>query len=550
MFDISNKKTHQTTFFAFWLVTMLGLLSNYAYVFYAGFNITLILEISALTAGISTLVILPLCLIPAKWFARLYICMTTAVLSTILITEYFILINFSKVINSDIIDILFSSNKYEAQQFLTTYLPITAIPIYLVALCAIIVCCTYMAKIISSKKWVNVAGLISGAFGLCILGYSAYGFAFYRNGYSIPQLTSLTRSVYSVYTLNVRVKQIDNIFDACHNYIINNSRESENKEMTVCLIIGESHSVFHTDAYGYEKITFPYLHKIAENNIDGSGCLVWYHDAVSVSDHTHTVMESIFSMSRHETFESSTLFPAHFKALGYTTTLYDNQYFVNKGVSFLNDRKLSDLLFDYRNTHSVNYEELTPPIAGGNRLLIYHLMGSHYVYSSRYPHDRFTVFTSSDYKYPESEAYRDIISHYDNSLVYTDYILFSIINRLKESKAVVVYVSDHGEEIYEQDDFIGHGNAAMRPQIDYQLRVPMFVWMSNSYMEAFPDTAKNVASRSGAPCISDDIGHLLIELTNEHVAFDKTRSVINDEYITPRRIVLHSIDFDSCNHLE
>ena len=540
-----KKNLPQEAVFTFWLMMIIGFFSNCAYALYVRCNIKLILMILILTACIAAIIAAPVVCLKKKYFIYPYIGTATMMVLAFLVSDYFILINFSKVINSDIVDILFSSNIEEMQEFVITYLTSSKVLQYVVALCIFVTCSVYLAKIMSNKRWVNIIGLMLATMGLCLWSYAAYGFVVYRNGQSIPQLTTLSRSLYSAYVTSARLKQIDKIADICQDYIANNHQQSDNNGIIICLVIGESHSVFHTNAYGYEKITFPHLLEISES--DDMGQLVWYTDMITIADHTHTAMESIFSMSRHENFDSTILLPACFKALGYTTALYDNQYLVNKSVSFLNNRRLSDLLFDFRNGNTMRDEDLPmPTTGGGNKLLIYHLMGSHYTYSSRYPHEKFTVFTPSDYPLEESEDHRSIMAHYDNSLVYTDYILYSIIKQLKDAMSVVVYVSDHGEEVYEQGDFIGHGNAAFQPKVDYQIRVPMFIWLSNDYIATFPHIANNVTSHVGTACISDDIGHLLINLANEkNDLFDKTRSVINDEYVISQRIVLNSINFDN-----
>jgi KDO II ethanolaminephosphotransferase len=43
---------------------------------------------------------------------------------------------------------------------------------------------------------------------------------------------------------------------------------------------------------------------------------------------------------------------------------------------------------------------------------------------------------------------------YDNTIVYTDYFLHQVIQRLSDSNAIVFYTSDHGEYLGEGAIFI------------------------------------------------------------------------------------------------
>ena len=541
--------TSCTTAFAFWLFMLIGLVSNYAYTFYCDLPYTL-WTIPFLTACIAMLLAAPLAILRQKQLRIIYIVFVAVGLSVLTTAEYFTLIHFAKVLDQDIIDILSDTSSDEARLFFATYLNGATLFRYIILFCLLLIGCSLLAEVLAKRRWINKAGYILSIFGLCIWGHSAYGFWRYRNGYSIPQFTTLSRCLYSTYLVRTKLQQIEVLTEKCRHFINENRSRSDNVHFTICLVIGESHSVFHTNAYGYDKTTFPQLTQTADQNTE-TGRLVWYTDAVTVADHTHTAMKSIFSMARFDNFDADILFPACFKALGYTTTLYDNQYFINKGISFLSNQRLSDLLFDHRNQQGVKDDEFTLPAFEDdhNKLVIIHLNGSHYTYSTRYPHDRFTVFTAADYPTAWSDERRATTAHYDNSLTYTDHALHSIIEQLKNTNAVVVYISDHGEEIYEQNEFIGHGNAASQPSLDYQIRIPMFIWMSDNYIEQHPDTAHRVISHADKPCISDDTGHLLLDLAHESAdLFDASRSVINNEYTTPKRIVLHSIDFDKTNH--
>ena len=74
-----------------------------------------------------------------------------------------------------------------------------------------------------------------------------------------------------------------------------------------------------------------------------------------------------------------------------------------------------------------------------------------------------------------------IINTYDNTILYTDFILSSVINTLKKFphfESGMLYVSDHGESLGESNIYL-HGlpySIAPSEQTD----VPMIIWMSEA----------------------------------------------------------------------
>lgn len=375
------------------------------------------------------------------------------------------------------------------------------------------------------------------------VGLSGYSFIKYRNGYSIPQYSTLTRLIHSSYILKGRVAENNLIIENCKELLLTpcSSISNENNLIAV-LVIGESHSYFHTPAYGYEKNTMPLISSYTDNQT-----LIWLKDVVSVSDHTHGVMSSLFEHYLPKSHKQIT-FPAAFKHLGFNTSMYDNQYLPGQGINFINDKRLSNLIFNDRNNHSVSDEDLIKMRQSritGNQLIIYHLFGSHYTYETRYPHDRFGKFNANQYDKKHSIEQRKILAHYDNSLLYTDFVLNSLITDLENKNAVIVYVSDHGEEIFDIDDYMGHGNSSMRSDKSFQLRVPMFVWMSKEYIKTHPHKHKQILANVSKPFITSNLSNMMLDLVEAPTyLYAPSKSITNKSFTPQKRIVLHSVDFD------
>ncbi|HBX11921.1 MAG TPA: lipid A phosphoethanolamine transferase, partial [Leclercia adecarboxylata] len=82
-----------------------------------------------------------------------------------------------------------------------------------------------------------------------------------------------------------------------------------------------------------------------------------------------------------------------------------------------------------------------------------------------------------------------LINSYDNTVTYVDHFIDSVIDQVRDKKAIVFYAADHGESINEKEHLHGTPRKMAPPE---QFRVPMMVWMSDKYLEN-PDKAKMFA---------------------------------------------------------
>lgn len=499
-----------------------------------------IIGISSLIAAIS---VLPIKLL-TRWpnVATVYMVLASVVSSLLIVVDYFTYYHFGVVLTQDVVDIIYETNPSETSEFFTTYLTVGKAFIFGGGILLLNGVCYFAAKALSKFRLSRLAACVLTLWGACVFGFGLYSYIRYHNGYSIPQYSTITRVVHSLNILKQNVNY--------NNVILQNSRELINNErnvlandsLIVVLVIGESHSRHHTPAYGYGKDNMPRMEELSRDS-----SMTWLNDVVAASDHTHGVMYSLFTHHLPST-DKKVIFPAVFKALGYSAYLYDNQYFAGVGINVINDVSLSKLLYDERNTDVMSDERLVhqgDKLRAKRRLMIYHLLGSHYTYAQRYPHDRFGRFSEADYGQEFTETQREILAHYDNSILYTDYSLYSLISRLRHDNAVVVYLSDHGEEVYDVDDYIGHGNASMRKDMSYQLRVPMFVWMSPKYISSHFEQYAALKQNAGKPYITSNVSDLLLDLADAPSdVYNVTNSIANPAYKPGKRIVLHSVDFD------
>ncbi len=119
------------------------------------------------------------------------------------------------------------------------------------------------------------------------------------------------------------------------------------------------------------------------------------------------------------------------------------------------------------------------------RLIVLHQMGSHgpaYYQRSKAPFQPFKP--SCDSNAIQGCSSTELLNSYDNSIVYTDHVLSSIIQLLKGNSAYQTgfwYLSDHGESTGEHGLYLHGSPYAIAPT--QQTHVPMLMWFSPEWTE-------------------------------------------------------------------
>lgn len=166
-------------------------------------------------------------------------------------------------------------------------------------------------------------------------------------------------------------------------------------------------------------------------------------------------------------------------------------------------------------------------------------MGSHAIYKERYPLE-FDKFKYSDYTNRDFKV-SSILAEYDNSILYSDYVINKIYKYFNDSNTVCIYLSDHGEELFNEKDNATHANTRLG------LEIPFIVWVSDEYKENVYINNHNIESKY----MTDDFIHTILDLAKiDTVDFQRSRSIISDNYNDKRRRMILKdystpIDYDS-----
>ncbi|MEQ7917630.1 phosphoethanolamine--lipid A transferase [Xanthomonas sp. WHRI 1810A] len=148
-------------------------------------------------------------------------------------------------------------------------------------------------------------------------------------------------------------------------------------------------------------------------------------------------------------------------------------------------------------------------------VLVLHQMGSHGPeYFKRYPkaYEKFTPVCESN---ALNNCTRDsIVNGYDNTLLYTDHVLASLIDILRSNQnnvdTAMLYLSDHGESLGEYNLFL-HGTPYMLAP-DQQKHVPMIAWFSDNYQQSFAVNTRCLQGERNAPLSQDNLFHSMLGL--------------------------------------
>ena len=148
-------------------------------------------------------------------------------------------------------------------------------------------------------------------------------------------------------------------------------------------------------------------------------------------------------------------------------------------------------------------------------VLVLHQMGSHGPeYFKRYPkeYEHFTPVCESNAL--NNCSRESIVNGYDNTLVYTDHVLSSLIDVLRSNQdkvdTAMLYLSDHGESLGEYNLFL-HGTPYLLAP-EQQKHVAMLAWFSDNYQKAYSVDTHCLQMSRDKPLSQDNLFHSMLGL--------------------------------------
>jgi len=524
-------------------------------VFYSDSKISMWLSL----AGLSTFAVLKataltsLWLIPsAKWISKhRYINIPVRCAVIVIITVFIILsiangigtLTYDLGISRKLVRILSQTNTDEIREFLPglAYNIWSLISSYLfwvvITLAAI---STYLISCLSTKTF-NILAAILSVGGLCY-----FSIIMVSSQWGRSNLLLIVRTARSVKSVADSDRALREYIKSLKPLPEKGSLHSSYLVDDITFVIGESASRNHLDIYGYPLPTTPVMSAMKDS-------LAIFSDAISASTSTAENIPRLLSfMPDAPTDKEWWAYPSMidiFKALGYHTAWISNQERsglwsnVSSALSSSADYIKYVGSEDSEDHLLTKYDEaLIPPYLkfqannNGKRFSVIHLMGSHTEYHRRYPRHsgRFdaqhTAIRPGYPKLDDKKARR--VAQYDNSILYTDSILGVLIENCASSRraGMVVYLSDHGENVYDTGETCGRDRTSVT--------VPLVIYLNRAYRELNPEMTSAIYSAIDRPISTANIIHLILSASGVSYAYyDPAYDVLSSHYINPQRYV-------------
>lgn len=253
---------------------------------------------------------------------------------------------------------------------------------------------------------------------------------------------------------------------------------TDNDKAVVVLVIGESARKANFQLYGYNRPTNPLLSKQKDLKVFQTNSCATYTTAG-----TKAILEPKNSGDLYE------LLPNYAFRTGADVTWRTS----NWGEppihidEYLTIKELTEKYPEADKTHDeLLFTGLRQRIEQSPKnkvLIVLHTSTSHGPkYADKYP-KKFEVFKPVANNVEEAEKNLPmLVNAYDNTIVYTDYLLNGLINTLRDMKdwrSAMLFISDHGESLGENKMFMHGLPLKLAPKTQYE--IPFLVWTSAGY---------------------------------------------------------------------
>ncbi|WP_259759317.1 phosphoethanolamine transferase CptA [Pseudomonas sp. GCEP-101] len=326
---------------------------------------------------------------------------------------------------------------------------------------------------------------------------------------------------------------------------LQNLKDSSGDEpRTLVLVLGESTTRQHMHLYGYGRDTTPNLDALAAS---GQGLTV-FQNVVAPRPYTIEVMQQILTFGDEQNPDRFLTDPSLInlmKQAGYKTFWITNQQTMTKRntmlTTFSQQTDEQAYLNNQRNQNASQYDgvvldpfEKALKDPAQKKFIVVHLLGTHMDYRYRYP-EEFAYFKDRQ-GVPSalSDDQVETYNFYDNAVRYNDFVVSSLIKRYAESSAngFMVYLSDHGEDVYSSGNHDRLGRNEMAPTRP-MYTIPFMVWTSPSWQAAHPRDLKAVADRAYS---SSHLIHTLSDLAGlSYDRYEPAKSLVSPQFVVAPR---------------
>jgi heptose-I-phosphate ethanolaminephosphotransferase len=309
---------------------------------------------------------------------------------------------------------------------------------------------------------------------------------------------------------------------------------NKEEESTVVVVIGESTSRRRLSIYGYSRETNPLLKNIKEE-------LIVFNNVISPHSHTIPSLQKVLSninFDNEMTLQTSTNIIQIAKLAKYKTFWLSNQIPLGSQetplAAIANNADQSIFTADqksYRDQKS--FDGILQPVfekilkhPAKRKFIVLHLMGTHSSYKKRYPSEYSILRDLIKQTLKLSDDQWEAYDEYDNAILYNDFIINRFIDTIRPLKnSKLLYLSDHGEEVFDTHYLSGHTEAVgSNPMFE----IPFIIWPQQKF--------NNLRSLNSLWSTEDLIHTLHDFLGIRTTYYEPERSIISSEFKEiPRR---------------
>ena len=289
-------------------------------------------------------------------------------------------------------------------------------------------------------------------------------------------------------------------------------------ELKMILVLGESVRADHLSINGYNRPTTPKLKQ-------QSGLISFPN---VYTEHTYTAVSLPQILTNQGQVQSDSEYYSIYDILdeaNYKTYWVGNQTLEKSYTPIVKTNDSIHLIDAFKSVFSFDKlrDESLIPVASNilkeNRrsVISLHMIGSHWWYEDRYSTKEKKFNPVIDSKYIPSLTSEQLINSYDNTLLYLDKFISKLIGILEnqETPTVLVYISDHGEQLGEEGKWLHaqSGEAAKNPAY--------LIWFSESYTKKYPKVVTNIKEATKINSTTDRVFYDILTLLG--ISFEKIK---------------------------
>ena len=489
---------------------------------------------TGLFGAISIAALLVFCAV-RKWVA----CVISFLLWILCFNEFFLFMNFHTRMSARVIASILQTNPEEAGDFMGEYVIRLSI---LKAFCGSMAPFGFYAGVRLAVS--SVYGYVKGIAGTlvlkilsalmflcsCVFVYIGLFTNVWYEQISLPTVSQLIFSLRNIQDNRKYIHELEAAVTGTDGVLTIPADEAP----AIVYVIGESLNKHHLPVYGYSLPTSPRLSQEYE-----AGNLIVFTQATTPYAATELVMDMVMSPYQEGDtlpWHRQPLMPAIFRHAGYKVSYHDNQTsrvqadakWDSKFMWYFNSIKIERACFDYRNPMLQPYdlpfvrEQLQHACFTSPSFAIFHLKGQHLPAERRYPEDYKVAFSSADYAYRKdlNPEQKQTVACYDNAVRYGDEVLSAVIDAIKGKDAILIFHSDHGEEVHDFRNQYGRTMEEPNPGIRRNIfEVPFVIYTTPEFRLRHPQMYEELKSMADRPFSLSRMTPFLLHIASVQTRF-------------------------------